>query len=155
MLLVLLGTHHQPFNRLLKAVDALDPALERVVQTGHTLEPLQHGRAVSFLPFEEVRSLIGQAEAVITHAGTGSIMMALAAGKTPVVAPRLKQFGEHVDDHQREVTENLAATGQIIPWLPGDDLADCLARAAASTARRSPGPSATLINWLNKEIQSA
>jgi UDP-N-acetylglucosamine transferase subunit ALG13 len=39
---------------------------------------------------------------------------ALRAGNMPIVMPRRKHYGEHVDDHQLEGARALAAEGRIV-----------------------------------------
>jgi UDP-N-acetylglucosamine transferase subunit ALG13 len=43
---------------------------------------------------------MAESDVVITHAGIGSAVSALRAGKRPVLVPRRKHFKEHIDDHQ-------------------------------------------------------
>lgn len=45
---------------------------------------------------------------VITHGGPSSIILSLQFGKVPIVVPRQKQFGEHVNDHQVEFVRQIA-----------------------------------------------
>ena len=40
---------------------------------------------------------------VITHGGTGAIIGAIKKGKKVISVPRLKKYGEHVDDHQLQL----------------------------------------------------
>ena len=57
----------------------------------------------------------------MTHAGVGSILTCLRLGRTPLVVPRQSRFGEHVDDHQVELTRALANDRKVIPvWDLGD-----------------------------------
>ena len=51
-------------------------------------------------PFDELVEHVRRARVVVSHAGVGSVLTALANGKRPVVVPRLHRFGEAVDDHQ-------------------------------------------------------
>ena len=150
MILVLTGTHQQQFNRLLEAVDAL--ALPDVIaQTGHsTFQP--RGTCHQSLPFEDVQRLLREADIVICHAGTGTVMSALAAGKCPVVAPRFVQFGEHVDNHQIELVAALAENDLIIPWLPGNDLAAALEQARGKNTLRQAGPAPALVEHLHQAV---
>lgn len=39
---------------------------------------------------------------MITHGGPSSFLAPLQIGKVPIVVPRQKRFGEHVNDHQVE-----------------------------------------------------
>jgi len=99
--LVTVGTSEAPFDRLLRAVDRLELAGERVV-VQHGVSAVRPARAqcVDFLPFNELDRLTQSARVVICHAGVGSIAQALAHGRRPIVIPRLHRFGEAVDDHQ-------------------------------------------------------
>lgn len=40
-------------------------------------------------------------------------MLALHVGKKPVVVPRRRELGEHVDDHQAVFSRRLSAEGEI------------------------------------------
>ena len=44
--------------------------------------------------------MVGEARVIITHGGPSSFIMPLQIGKTPIVVPRHKKYGEHVNDHQ-------------------------------------------------------
>ncbi len=50
-------------------------------------------------------------DVVVTHAGVGSVITLLEAGIHPVVVPRLKRRGEHVDDHQLQIAGLLERSG--------------------------------------------
>lgn len=149
MIFVTVGTHQQPFNRLLEAVDALALDEECIFQTGHCTY-MPRGQAMPFMPFEEMQQHMSAARVVICHAGTGTVVSALRAGKCPVVAPRLVRFGEHVDDHQLELVQSFA--GLIVPYMPGDDLAACITEAGRKTGQRQIGPAPALIEHLHQAI---
>lgn len=155
MILTILGTHEQQFDRLLKAVDALDIAEPRIVQTGYSRYVPQHCTAHEFLPFEQVESLMKEASVVITHAGTGTVMLALSLGKTPIVVPRLAKYGEHVDDHQIELVESLGELDLIIPLMDGDDLAAKIALAKTRTNTRTINPDPRVVAFLQAEIDAS
>lgn len=59
------------------------------------------------LPASELSRAMAESDVVITHAGIGSAISALEAGKRPVFVPRRKQFKEHVDDHQTFIATEL------------------------------------------------
>ena len=59
------------------------------------------------LPASELSHAIAESDAVITHAGIGSAISALEAGKRPVFVPRRKRFKEHIDDHQTFIAAEL------------------------------------------------
>lgn len=134
MVFVTVGTHEQPFDRLVRAIDGLvaDGMLreEVFVQTGYcTYEP-RHCEWRRFVPAPEMRSRMEAADAVVTHGGPSSFIEAMAAGKVPVVAPRLARLGEHVNDHQAAFVRLVAERrGGIVPVYDVADLADAIEEA--------------------------
>ena len=107
MIFVTVGTNEAPFDRLLDAVDALELDEELIVQHGSSLVHPEGALCVEALPLDELTALVRQARIVVTHAGVGTILTALANGKRAVVVPRLRCYGEAVDDHQVEFARRL------------------------------------------------
>lgn len=141
MIFVTLGTHHDPFSRLIDGLDAL-PAADLIVQYGHSLPPREASSTADFLPFADMVERIRRADAVITHAGVGSILLCLRNGHVPLVVPRQRRHGEHVDDHQVELTRALAERRTVIPVWDVADLPDLVATAPAPAGPQPvvPGP---------------
>ena len=83
-----------------------------------------------FMTYQEVCDHVRAARVVVTHAGVGSVGVALNHGKLPIVVPRLRRFGEAVDDHQLLFARQLADMGlaQLV-----EDPADLPAAIAAAT----------------------
>lgn len=122
MIFATVGSHPTfRFDRLLGALAAL-PGEELVVQHGPGDPPLGAREAVAFMSFEQILERMQEASAVVSHAGVGSILCALQAGRVPVVMPREARFDETVDDHQVELAEALAPTGRIVLVEAGGDL---------------------------------
>lgn len=137
MIFVTVGTHHQPFERLLSALGSLD-GRELVVQYGPAEPPAGVARAEAYMPFDEMLRCFREAEAVITHAGVGSIICARREGHVPVVIPRRHDLGEHVDEHQAELTRALEDRGSIIAVRETALLAGAVASAPARRAAAEP-----------------
>jgi UDP-N-acetylglucosamine transferase subunit ALG13 len=154
LIFVTLGTHEQQFNRLLQIVGSLRIDHALVVQYGFSTYRLENCIGRRFFEFDEMRRLMAAADVVITHAGVGSIMLALAAGKRPIAAPRLHRFGEHVDDHQVEIAEAFTRAGKVTLFMPGDDLAERIAEADSLNAKHAMKPSSHLIDFLNRTISA-
>lgn len=112
MIFVTVGTHEQPFDRLIKCVDCLkrDGIIQEevIVQTGFSTYEPAYCTWQKLLPYREMLKNVDQARIVITHGGPASFIMPLQRGKTPIVVPRQKRFGEHVNDHQVEFTKAVA-----------------------------------------------
>lgn len=106
MIFVTVGTHEQPFNRLVEHIDKLkgDGVIQEevIMQTGYSTYEPRHCKWQKLFPYTEMIELVKQARIVITHGGPSSFIMPLQIGKVPIVVPRKKEFGEHVNDHQVE-----------------------------------------------------
>lgn len=138
MIFVTVGTNEARFDRLLRAVARLDVDEAMVVQHGHStaLGPPQ-AELVAFLSFDEMVETIRRARIVVTHAGVGSIMVALANERHPIVVPRLGANGEAVDDHQLQLGRRFGAAGLVTLVEAPEDLRDAL-RAPADGAALVP-----------------
>lgn len=113
MILVTTGTNGAPFDRLLRGVDGLDAREALVVQHGPSGVRPHGASCAAYLPFDVLVSCVRRARAVVTHAGAGSVVVALANGRRPFVVPRLARYGEAVDDHQVGFARRLADAGLV------------------------------------------
>ena len=118
MILVMLGTQNNDFHRLLDEIEKNivigNIKEEVVVQSGYTKYKSDKMKIFSMTSKEILEKLIKQADFVITHAGVGSIEMALEQNKKVIAVPRLKKYGEHVNDHQKDIEEKLNEQGCLI-----------------------------------------
>ncbi|WP_324649585.1 glycosyltransferase [Georgenia sp. H159] len=142
---VTLGTMRRyGFRRALEAIvrvlpDVLAPDAEVLWQVGVTdCTGLPVDGRVD-VPAAELHEAIGRADLVIAHAGIGSCLTALDAGRCPVVLPRRQSFDEHVDDHQELIARELDRRGLAVRRLPEElravDLVDAMSRVVARTER--------------------
>lgn len=146
-----------PFDRMIEAVATLkaagDISEEVVLQTGvGGLAPA--GLQVDeTLPFDQMLAHLREADIVVCHGGTGSLITALRQGCRVVAMPRLPALGEHYDNHQSEITAAFAARGLIAVANSPDEL-----RAALETVRGREPVSATseptaLTAWLAAQLE--
>ena len=66
-------------------------------------------------------------------------MTALANGKRPVVVPRLRRFGEAVDDHQVALGRRLDAAGLVTLVESADDVLSAVETGSGSSGGRAGG----------------
>lgn len=119
MIFVTVGTHEQPFNRLLKKIDELkkDGIIHEdvIMQTGFSTYEPKYCEWSKLIPYQQMIKNVEDARIVITHGGPASFIMPLQIGKVPIVVPRQRKFDEHVNDHQVEFARNVAERmGNII-----------------------------------------
>ena len=127
MIFVTVGTHEQPFNRLIKKVDDLvangNIKEKVIVQTGFSTYIPEHCEAHKMMSFEKMQQALKEARIVITHGGPSSFIEALQFGKVPIVVPRQEKFNEHVNNHQVDFTKLIAKRmNNIIPVYDINDL---------------------------------
>lgn len=112
MIFVTVGTHEQPFNRLIQKVDELkrDGIIQEevIMQTGFSTYEPQYCQWSKLIPYQQMVQNVADARIVITHGGPASFIMPLQVGKIPIVVPRQHQYDEHVNDHQVEFARNVA-----------------------------------------------
>lgn len=139
---VALGTYRGiGFRRLIERALAILPASAEVLwQTGQTDTSGLEIHAVTEIPERELTHAMHEADVVIAHAGVGTALAALECGKFPVLVPRRLAHGEHVDDHQVQIAEELARKDLSVS-VDADDLTlDHLVVAASRAVRPLPDP---------------
>lgn len=133
MILVMLGTQNNSFERLLKKMDEL---IEKkvidekvIVQSGYTNYESKNMRIFDLIPQEELEKYQEQADLIITHGGVGSIVSSIKKGKKVIAVPRLHRYHEHVNDHQKQIVEAFDKKGYIIGIQRIDELKKAIIRA--------------------------
>lgn len=125
MIFLTVGTQF-PFDRLVKAVD------DACIEHSFAEEIVAQVCCSSYKPknFETAQSLekslfdnyISQASGIISHAGMGTITIALEHNKPLLVMPRLKKYGEVVNDHQVAISRKFEKLGHILVAYTADEL---------------------------------
>lgn len=126
------GNGRQPFSRLLAAVAKSHHSLPQPVFVQYGAADRSVLGKVAGNPFVsmgEFEQFVAKANVLIMHAGAGSVIHAIRAGRVPVVVPRLAEHNECVDNHQVEFTEQLRSTGRIVVCDDLSELTSCVASA--------------------------
>jgi UDP-N-acetylglucosamine transferase subunit ALG13 len=133
------GTHHQPFDRFIRIALTLGRDQQLVIQHGHSAR-LATGASVQWrrwLDPDQMTALMRAADIVITHAGVASIVDAVRAGHRPIVVPRRRHLGEHVDYHQLQIVAALEELGMVTRLRDG--IAGALESGVPPVAWPPPG----------------
>lgn len=127
MIFVTLGTQDKPFKRLVEAVDKYSirhPEEDIVVQLGYTTYKSNTMKLFDYIPSDKMEHYFSNADIIITHGGVGSILEAIKKNKKVIAIPRLKKFGEHVNDHQTQIVSAFADMNYIVDCNDLDQLED-------------------------------
>ena len=118
MVFITLGTQGNQFQRCLKMVedliDELHPNQEFVAQLGNTKYKSDKIKCLDFVSEADFKELIGKADIVITHAGSGALFSAIKQGKKAIAVARLHRYKEMTNDHQTELVRKLTEGGYIL-----------------------------------------
>lgn len=102
MIFVTVGSQ-LPFDRLVKAMDEIAPSLRgtRIVAQvfGMKYKP-RHIQTLDYISPSDFKNYIGEADLVVSHAGTGTILSVAQMQKPLIVFPRLGKLRETRNNHQ-------------------------------------------------------
>ena len=130
MIFVTVGSRNYPFDRLFIELDKLyeENIIEDKIfaQIGTTTYKPKHFEYKDFISQEEFLEKVNEANFVISHGASGSIMKALNAGKKVIAVTRLEKYGEHINDHQIQNNEAFGSNGYVIPVIEMSELKDAI-----------------------------
>lgn len=125
MIFLTVGTQF-PFDRLVEAVDGVfDEGLtdgELFAQIGESSYRPHNFESVASLGKKMFDKYVKKASAIISHAGIGIITIALENEKPLLVMPRLKRYGEVVNDHQAGIARKFEELGHIVVAYEAEEL---------------------------------
>lgn len=147
LIFVCVGSRNYQFNRLLVKLDELcDEGLIKeniFAQIGVSTYKPKHFEYKAFIFPAEFQQKVNESNIVISHGASGSIMKALNAGKKVIAVTRLEKYGEHINDHQIQNNEALAANKYVLAVYEMDDLGKAIQSYYNGTA--------DIVPWENKD----
>ncbi len=115
-----------PFDRLVKAVDEAIEAdiitMPVFAQIGQADYKPRNMECVSILDKRAFDRQVDEADFVISHAGIGSLLIALEQRKRLLVVPRMRRYKEVVTDHQLATARRFAQMGHVLTAYDCDEL---------------------------------
>lgn len=149
MILVTVGTQDKAFTRLMDALEQqIQTGLiqdEILVQSGYTQFSSAHMRVQAYFSQDELDQARQAADLIITHGGVGSILDGLKLGKRIIGVARLKQYKEHINDHQEEILKQFEADGHLLWCQDFSQLHNYIQQAQTFTPKPYPFNNQTLI----------
>ena len=157
MILVILGTQDKVFSRLLEIVDK---EIEKgnikdrvVVQAGQTKYESKNMEIFDLVPAPEFDKLLDKADIVITHGGAGSILGAIKRGKKIIACARLAKYGEHHNDHQKQIIGEFRKQGYLLELEDGEDLGKLLKEIKKFKPKKFNSNTKNMIKLLNDYME--
>jgi len=158
MIFLTVGTH-EPFQRLVRAIDdwcgatdvAPDVFGQITVPKAGAYEPRNFEWVARLTPLE-FADRFAQADLIVSHAGMGTIISALQAGKPIVVLPRRGHLGETRNDHQYATAKKLAGRAGIFVADDETHIAEVM-ESAMSRIDSANGP--VISEFANPDFTSA
>ena len=146
MIFLTVGTQFS-FDRLVRAVDEAAGrngfGEQIVAQVGPGSYCPKNFEAVLSLPKAMFDKRFCDADCIISHAGIGTIAMAMEHKKPLLVMPRLARYGEVVNDHQLAIAEKFEQLGHLLMARCPEEVTDKLEELRSFVpAPRQPQPEA-------------
>lgn len=137
---ITVGTHTQQFNRIVEKMDELAGAGKIngstvFAQTGNCTYAPKNFKFKKFMDAKEYERAIKASSIVVSHGGAGSIINSLKNRKVLIITPRLQRYGEHTNDHQRELANALEKRGKAIALHDVSKLGGAIKKAGSFKIR--------------------
>lgn len=145
MIFVTVGTQ-LPFDRLVSTVDKwaqLRGRSDLFAQIGPSRLRPKYIRWCEFLDAGQFEQMAAQAEAIVSHAGTGTIITALDLGKPILVMPRRAALRETRSDHQVATVKWLQSRAGVIVAMDETELMARLDELPQVVINAGPKPQAS------------
>ena len=135
-----------PFDRLIRELDALAescPEFDVVAQIGTSGYEPRHMAWSRMVSESQFREHVSDCDAIVAHAGMGTIISAMDDGKRVIVMPRRAEYGEHRNDHQLATAKRLDHLQGLAVVHNGQELAKAL--EAVRSARKQSSTSIEMV----------
>lgn len=126
MIFVCVGSRDYQFDRLIMEIDDLAKnelkdckIFAQIGSSTYIPKNIEYKRYLSKEEFDDYQK---KASLIISHAGTGALVNAIKMGKKVISVPRRKTFGEHIDDHQLQISTALSNEKYLLEVIEIKDL---------------------------------
>ena len=143
-----------PFDRLVKAMDEgvakgliKEEVFAQIGKDGFRPNNFEYTEVLDKDTFD---SYINKASCLVSHAGVGSITMAINYRKSLLVMPRLKCFGEHVNDHQLHTAKKFEQLGCILAVYDTDEFLERIGELKTFVPKRRQTQVGSVVNRISR-----
>jgi len=154
-----IGTH-EPFDRLVRAVDAWCESRGRTDVFAQIVDPGAQGCRPAHMGWtgriapERYAAAFEEADFIVAHAGMGSIITALTVSRPIVIMPRRGHLRETRNDHQFATARRFAGRPGVSVAEDETELPGVLDAMAAAVARGG-APCGAARRWADDELLGA
>lgn len=135
-MVVSVGGERFPFHAAIDRLRAQIPSgVEVLWQTGNT-PAASVPTAEAWIEPRRLTAAMAAADVVAVHAGVGSALAALEAGRVPLLLVRRAAHGEHIDDHQVQIARELERRGLAVAADPSTVTWSQIAQVAGRIVQR-------------------
>jgi len=139
MIFLTVGTQF-PFDRLVKSVDQVfgEGLIDEEVfaQIGESSYKPRNFGSVASLDKNLFDKYLKESSSIISHAGMGTITMALEHHKPLLVMPRLKKYGEVVNDHQAAIAKRFELLGHVLAAYVVEEVPEKIKQLSTFTPKK-------------------
>lgn len=129
MIFATAGTQKFPFDRMFSMLDFVldkEQINEVFAQIGTSSYQPRNYQYVQYLNQEQFNYYMENCDCVVTHSGVGTILNGIRHKKAVIVIPRLKEYKEHIDNHQVEIAHAFSSKGYVIYCNNKEELTNAL-----------------------------
>lgn len=130
MIFITVGTQKFQFDRLIQSVDEfvgskkiVDDVIAQIGNSCYIPQNFMFERFLSVAMYDE---WMRKSDIIIAHSGVATIIKGIQAGKKVIVVPRLKKYGEHVDNHQCQIADAFEKQNLVLQCLDVNELPDMI-----------------------------
>ena len=156
MIFVVLGTQHNSFERLLQEIEKLiknKTIVDKVVvQSGYTKYNSNYMEMYDYVSKEKFDELLNKSDLIITHGGVSTIVAAIKNAKKVIAVPRLKEYNEHVNNHQKQIIETFSEQEFIIGINEVSELKEALNKVSTFKVKFLESNTDNIINIIENFI---
>ena len=101
---------------------------------------------------EELAEYQDKASLIITHGGVGSIISSIEKEKKVIAVPRKHEYGEHVNNHQRQIIKVFSEKGYLIGVQNVEDMPEALKEIKTFEPKKYENNNHEMLNYIENFI---
>ena len=158
LIFVALSTQDKPFTRLLKAIEKeiINGTIKDkvIVQAGITKYESKYMEIFDLVPGGEYDEYIKNCNLLITHGGVATILTGIRNNKKVIAVPRLKKYGEHVNDHQTQIIKQFKKDGYIMSCTDLNKLGKIIEKSKTFKPKKCEFDNSLMLNTIKNFIDN-